>query len=296
MSLRELLASAIVSGDPYPLLEALVEAMEPEEHTCGECGFYDATKFTGCNCGGVIKRLWPVCVDSEACSAFWCQARKPEDTDATIRKELAMVHETCDRLSHDVRDAWALAKEHRQSRDEARAKVDRLLLEVDNGKLDVTRFCKELAEAQAQIELLHKQGDYLLNMRTSDYHARAVAERELTKAKAKIERLRGQCEAEELCKGYPGLCTEGEAVVKSIKADAEIGRLVRGMADRTRLIRGHPSHAICQKQMYYWVEKQSKGARSGMPLCDWRKVEGKYLKADPADALRAIQEGCDEQA
>ena len=156
MSLRELLASAIVSGDPYPLLKALIEAVEPEP-----------------------------CV--------------------------------CDPPSRLLDDLYYMIDDWHEWHDVGKS-IKRL------------RKCAETTERR-------------IKTKQSRLYAK------LAEAKAEVERLRGQCKSEELCKGYPGLCTEAEAVDKTIKADAEIGLLLRGMADRTCLIRGHPSHSICQKKM-----------------------------------------------
>jgi len=213
------------------LLEALVEAIEPR-HTCGECRLFHTKCPAYCVVLGADTR-------DPACEHFVAKV-EPEDTPTEaiickLRKELAMVHETCDRLSHDVRDAWALAKEYRQSRDEARARIDCLLLEVDNGKLDVIRFRKECDEARAEIEKLHKERD---------------------SAEHKLEAL--------------------DAIDERILADAEIGRLVRGMHRGTSLRRS----PACYHSWHY----TSRG---------WEAV---IDSSNPAEALRAIQEVADDYA
>ena len=142
-----------------------------------------------------------------------------------------------------------------------------------------------------------------------------AAEGELAEAKAEIERqasrldklyaeaanlqiqLNGErCDRAELFQQLAETRMElqsyTESYAESVSVDAEIGRLVRGMADRTRLIRGHPSNSACQTQMCYWAERQGK-----RPWLDgsWSKVGHKYLKHDPAEALRAIQEVGDDE-
>lgn len=168
----------------YRTLEALVKAVEPEKHTCGECGLFCGhsgcrDKVTG-RAAFAIHLIYP---DLPACEDF------------VVPKEVHVV-EPEDTPSLDERT--------------------------------IVKLAHELSETQAEIEKL--------------------------------------------------------------RPFAENWQLVLGMGDRTRLVRGHPSHAFCQKQMYYWVERQSRTA-SGTPLCDWRKVDRDYdyLKNDPAEVLRSIQ-------
>ena len=137
MTLRELLQQ--ISEPPYKgtvpsvyaLLEALVEAVEPEEHTCGECGLWNG--YSGCRdklTGRAPLAIHLVHPDSPACGDFVIPkeacAAAPEDTDATIRK----LREKRDMFEQMWKDTAAILgdaiKAHDKTIDEARAEIERL--------------------------------------------------------------------------------------------------------------------------------------------------------------------------
>ena len=109
-SLRELLRAVHddtrFSPTIYALLEALVEAVEPED-TCGECEFC-TTDVAGCNYERTHKGPWPVSPDSKACKAF--RRRKPEDTElAEVKAEIERLRKERDELekAHDFLGCYA---------------------------------------------------------------------------------------------------------------------------------------------------------------------------------------------
>ena len=133
-----------------------------------------------------------------------------------------------------------------------------------------------LAEAKATIRRLRVERLDLRVERDGLDQRCSELEHKLTEAKAEIERLRGKCESEELCKGYPDLCAEAEAVIKSIKADATLGAMVRGM-------------------------RRGGNLRRAGPLKGWGWIASDYANYgegadDPAEALRSIQEVGDDEA
>lgn len=135
--------------------------------------------------------------------------------------------------------------------------------------LDIYALLKALVEAVEERDQATGERENLLESCRWWKQCCMNAKHQLAEAKAEIEKLRGKCEWEELCKGYPGLCAEAEVVVKSIKADAEIGRLVRGMRPNSGLrYVGGRYHALA----YVYP------AWGGLTAAD-----------TPAEALRAIQ-------
>ena len=165
----------------------------------------------------------------------------PEDTAATIRERQRFIVE---RRHIEARAAWAqLEASLRDELAEAKAEAGDLCFKW-------TQATQDLGAAKCVIRDLCEERD---------------------EAKAEIERLRGKCEWEQLCKGYSDLCTEAELVVKSIKADAEVGKMVREMRDGTYLVK--------QDGAYWssWYPVNTRG---------WRATP----TTDPATVLRLIQQ------
>ena len=223
-------------------LEARGEAVEPEKHTCGECGFFP--KHTGC-------RMLPQDIDDDrfyyvepgaiACENFVARM-EPEDTDATIRKLRGKLAE--------IRFARLYRKE-----------------ECEKARV-------QLADAKAEIERLQKNCDYLYQKRAEAVDARVEVIQKLTKAKAEMAKLQARCDRWlKRCEG-----TECQLFVEreNRDADAEIGRLVRGMGTHTRLTKGDMLYKAETKQVDKWVKTYPDRTM--------------FLWNDLIDALRSIQE------
>ena len=190
-------------------LEARVEAVEPEKHSCGECKFFAPSAAYGCLAeGGLeIHRVWDECL---ACNKF--RPKEPEDTDATIRKLRSRLE--------DISEGGGVV-----------------------------------------IQRLHRELD--------------IVERELAEAKAEVERLRKLWLSERNCSGKlheerNNAQKELASYTASVNADAEIGRLVRGMR------RG--GNLRCSSEGWVASDYANYGEDAD----------------DPAEALRAIQEGGDD--
>ena len=151
-NLRELLQNVKTDmlGDQhplYPLLEALVEAVEPEKHTCGECIFYNLVR--GCTFAWPEGGKHEAHASDEACG--WFQAKESENT------ELATALAEIPRLE-DQRDSW-----ERQCRNaerglaKAKTEIDRLRKERDERALLAVGEGMMLADARETIGSLRKE-------------------------------------------------------------------------------------------------------------------------------------------
>lgn len=99
---------------------------------------------------------------------------------------------------------------------------------------------------------------------------------ELAEAKAETERLETECLRQAMW------CRKAEESVAKIRADAEIGRLVRGMPNDTALRHRYGTYRIAR---FGYIERCRLGWTGGAGSTD-----------DPAEALRAIQEVGDGEA
>ena len=121
----------------------------------------------------------------------------------------------------------------------------------------------ELAEAKAEIErlreALEQTHDHLTHIRARLTERREYWEKRCLKAEHSLARL------------------------EITSADAEIGRLVRGMRIGTRLVRSIDN--------IYGVDECSQFNQAD---AEWKWIRGRWR--DPAEALRSIQEVGDDEA
>ena len=230
--------------DIYALLKALVEALDESSDSLAQSNSVEFDKVepeehTCGKCEYFHSGCTEWCVvqaanaRDRACEHFVALVES-EDIDATIRK------------LRKERDTWGRrCKEAEGNLREARAYWNRRCEKVES----------MLAEAKIA-DVCEATSQYVL----------ASLSKELAEAKAEIEKLRARnrhlsgelsCLEEECC---------------SLRADARLGELVRGMGSHTQLFRG---------QVQYWVEQHTE---NGTTL--WVGDE----TGDVAMALRSIQQ------
>jgi len=167
--------------------------------------------------------------------------------------------------------------------------VDARIAELNANRDIWKRHCqnaeRSLSQAKAEIESLEKNCDYLRQQMTQARDTRAELCRQLTEAKAETGELRTLWLSErnhsgKLHEERNNLQRRLAQLTASVNADAEIGRLVRGMADGTRLTRFFTGYAIeAQGRDSVWHDAIGIGPRG---------IGARY--DDPAEALRVIQE------
>ena len=211
--------------------EHFVAWVEPEEHTCGECGAF--RELHGCPSAPRYSGRWYfVWPDELACERFVAQV-EPEDTDAAIRNL---------RQAHD---------------------------KASNAR---TQLRKELAEAKAEIERLRQEYDAAKD----EYEAYKTAARD------RIYNLRK--ERDEWAEKVVAQANAGTLFVvpnQEFEANAVLGALVRGMGNWTRLVRNNVGDYFAQTVVN--------------PITGIWKTETPRT-GPPAEALRAIQKVGDAEA
>jgi len=157
-----------------------------------------------------------------------------------------------------------------------KVEIERLRTRVENAVsgagVVIERLRKELAEAKAELEELRKEYD----------DAKNAHEAYKTAARDRIYNLRKERDGFRADWGEELRRREGLILAKvaacdaeeAMRADAEIGRLVRGMRVGTRLIRGVGGYGTKETHPCAWFP-------------GWRE--------HPAEALRAIQEVGDDE-
>lgn len=224
----------------YDVLEALVEAVEPEEHTCGECGFFREK----------LCPVWYAVQDGLACKLFGPRSpdtvAEPGPHTCGKCSSFRKFH-GCPSAPRDS-DRWYFVWPDEPACERFVAQVEPEDTPTDEEYNDARdnriRFLqKELAEAKAEVGSLR-------TLWLSERNEERNCSGKLHNAQKKLA-----------------------SYTASVNADAEIGRLVRGMRPWSRLTRGFGQQ--------YWVAM----ADEQMP---WERVSG--MSEDPAEALRAIQE------
>ena len=248
-------------------LERPIEAVEPGEHTCGECGHFHKDCYMG-----LAHTSAPKCFVTSV---------DPKDTDVRDATILNL-REAC-----NIWEQRCLKSEQEL----AEAKADtRLVKACDEAmKLDQS----ELAEAKAEIE---RQAGRLDKLYAEAANLQIQLNRERCEAKVEIAELKDvhnrqrdtiHCLNERFSALYAEFVENKEELASytaSVNADADLGRMVRGMADGTRLTKFFTGYAIeaqgrCDS---IWYDAIGMGPRG---------IGARYV--DPAEALRSIQEGVD---
>lgn len=146
-----------------------------------------------------------------------------------------------------------------------------------------------LAEAKAEIEALRKRKAWWKHSveswkseELSWHEEMRELRKELAEAKAEIEEFRLSRRVwKQQCQSARKQRAEAEAVVKSLAIDAEIGRLVRGLENETGF---HHQDGQYYAVRFGWKYPRTLGYSA---IADSKS-------ADPAEALRAIQEMGDD--
>lgn len=229
------------SLDTYILLKALVEGVEPEETSTDE--EYNDVR------DAIIRKLREerderalLAVGSEMSLA---DARQTRDR---LRQDSAFLRAKMGQLRNDKERWERYYKDAKQDLTDAKAKIERLRGQRDGARLNYGDSQSELAKANAEWLQLREKYDEVKSRLTT---RREYWEQRCLKAEDALERL------------------------EILSADAEIGRLVRGMREDTSL---------------HHIEKDVWSAKTKRYGHDRWINRILITVTDPAEALRAIWE------